>query len=122
MKTIRIGTQMYIIKDDRAETDLRLQIERASKVPTPKQAHANALRGGVTRKYPKFAEGMCAADYVRQFTMLNARQTGAGIRSGPFLSTADIKREEEWMQGFFEPLSTNPQFAQADEAIEEVLA
>ena len=118
---VKVGTTMARVRPENRER-IEAALVKASKIPTAKQARANALRGGVSRKYPKFTEGMCAADYVRQFTMLNARQTGGGIRSGPFLSMYDIKREEEAMAAFFQPLSVAPQFAQSGEVIEEVMA
>lgn len=118
---IKVGTTMAKVHPDRY-TLVKHQLERASKLPTLKQARAAALKGGVSRKYPKFTDGMTVAEYVRQHTMLNARTTGYGIRSGSFLSGADVLREQGWIAGFFEPLSTAPQYAQVDETIEEEIA
>ena len=94
----------------------------ADKVPTCKQARARALMGGVSRQYPKFKNGMSTAEYVRQFAMLNAHQSGGGVVYGRALSTYDIAREVNWIKDFFEPLSTLPQFAKTGEVIEEVMA
>jgi hypothetical protein len=115
---VKVGTTMARVKPEHVEAT-RLLLERASKIPTPKQAHAKALKGGVSRKYPKFEAGQSTARYVREFHMLNARMTGGSIVYGPRLSVTDILREEAHIKDFFEPLSTLPQFAQSDEVIEE---
>lgn len=53
--------------------------------------------------------------------MLNARQTGGGIVVGPRLSAYGIKREEEWIKDFYQPLSTLPMFTPDDSVVEETL-
>jgi hypothetical protein len=115
---VKVGTTMARVKAENVEAT-RLLLERASKIPTVKQAHAKALKGGVSRKYPKHQPGQSTARYVRDFHMLNARTTGFGIQRGSFLSVTDILREEAHIKDFFEPLSTLPQFAQSGEVIEE---
>jgi hypothetical protein len=90
--------------------EVMAQLKKASKCPTPA-----AARRTEKRSYPKFAEGTSTADYVRGYTMLNARMSGHGIRSGAFLTIDDIRREQSWLDSFYAPLSTEPQFTPVDE-------
>ena len=118
---IQVGSCEALVCPENVEA-YTLALQAASKVPTVRQARAKALMGGVSRKYPKFKDGMSTAEYVRAFAMLNTTQTGHGIQRGQFLSVADIAREENRIKDFFEPLSTLPQFASSDEVSEEALA
>lgn len=72
----------------------------ALKTPTVKQARAAALRPAEKRNYPKFKDGMSTAEYVAAYHKTNAMRN---------LIT----------EGFFQPLSTNPQFTQVGDCIEE---
>ena len=112
---IQVGSCEALVCPENVEA-YTLALQAASKVPTVRQARAKALMGGVSRKYPKFKDGMSTAEYVRAFAMLNTTQRGQ------FLSVADIAREEKAIAAFFAPLSTTPQFAPSDEVLEEVLA
>ena len=108
MQKIRIGTQMYVIKDGRSETEMKALIAKASKIKSPKQQRAayNAIKCG--RSYPEFKAGMSTADYVKAYEAQNTLRnlTGHYTKAG----------------NFFQPLSTAPQFAQSGEVIEEVMA
>ena len=74
----------------------------AKRQPTAKAARANALRGGVSRNYPSFAEGASTQAYVARYEKANSH---LGLIT----------------EGFFQPLSTNPQYRQDDTVIEEVI-
>lgn len=91
------------------------QLKKASKLITPAAARAAVARRTDKRSYPAFAEGDTTAEYVRAFTMLNARTTGHGLRNGYFLSITDILREEAWIKSFYEPLSIARQFTPVEE-------
>ena len=108
-------------KDPVRAVILLAQLEKASKVPTVKAARAAALKGGVTRRYPKFKDGMTVAEYAEQYTMLNARMSGHGIRIGAFLSGADVMREKSWIANFYESLGTLPMFTPDDTVVEETI-
>lgn len=103
------------------EVGMRLSLMVADKIPTPRQFRAKANAGGVGRKYPKFTPGESTAQYVREYTMLNARKSGHGIQRGAFLSITDINRGDIWLRAFYAPLSTAPQFAPTDMVVEEDL-
>lgn len=118
---IKHATCTVSTKDPVRAVILLAQLEKASKVPTPKAARAQALKGGGTRKYPKFKDGMTVAEYARQYAMLNARTSGHGIQSGAFLSGADVLREQGWIANFYEPLSTLPMFTPSSEVLEETI-
>lgn len=75
---------------------------RDIKTPSVKQARAAALRKADKREYPKHHDGQSTAHYVERYQLLNA-----GLNLTPD-------------DDFFQPLSTNPQFAQRDEVIEEI--
>ena len=117
---VKVGTTTARVNPENVES-IRLQLERASKVPTVKAARAAALKGGIRRKYPKFTEGMSTSMYVRQYSMLNTRQTGYGIQRGSFLSAADLTREDAAIKEFFHPLSTLPMFTPSGEVVEETI-
>lgn len=116
---IKHETCTVTTKDPVRAVILLAQLEKASKTPTAKQAQARALMGGVTRRYPKFKDGMPVAEYTEQYAMLNARMSGHGIRRGPFLTGEDVMREKSWVANFFEPLSTLPMFTPSGEVLEE---
>lgn len=118
--SIRVGTTTAWVKPEHYDATI-VALHKASKIPTVKQARAAALRGGISRKYPKFTEGMTPADYAQQYTMLNARQSGHGIQRGQFLSGADVLREQAWILDFYQPLSTLPMFTPSDEVLEETI-
>ena len=118
MKTIRIGTQMYVIKGDRSEADLKTLIAKASKIRSPKQQRAalNAVKCG--RNYPKFKEGDSVKQYVDKYYDANF-----GIGLGRFSDAHTFRGQAEAaVRDFFQPLSTAPQYSQSGEVIEEVLA
>ena len=122
---VKVGSTLAWVRPENAEVR-KAELERASKVPTVKAARAAALKGGVTRRYPKFKEGMTVAEYTRQYTMLNARQSGSGIMTGTFLAGSDILREQGWIANFFQPLSTRPlstrpMFTPDDTVVEEII-
>lgn len=102
--------------------EVMAQLKKASKLPSPAAARAAVARRTDKRSYPKFAESDSTADYVRAYTMLNARLTGHGLRTGYFLAINDIKREVAWINSFYQPLSTEPQFTPVDEVIAELEA
>ena len=112
---VKVGTTLARVKPENVES-VRLQMERASKVPTPKQARARALMGGVTRKYPRFKEGATAEQYAVDYYALNAEQFKG--------HTVDrIRRDAatEMVKGFFQPLSTVSMFTPSGEVLEETI-
>lgn len=116
MQTIRVGKEMYVIKDDRSEADLMALRAKASKVPTVKQARARALTGGCRREYPRFVEGTSVEQYVTDYYALNTEAfrgwTSASLRRGD---------ARELVNDFFQPLSTLPMFTPDDSVVEETL-
>ena len=95
--------------------EVMAQLKKASKLITPAAARAAAARRTEKRSYPAFAEGDTTADYVRAYTMVNAKKTGYGLRTGSYLSIDDIWREDAWIKSFYEPLSTARQFTPVEE-------
>ena len=91
------------------------QVKKANKVTSAASTRAACARRTDKRLYPKFSEGDTTADYVRKYTLLNARTTGHGLRVGNYLAITDIQREEAWIKSFYEPLSTEPQFTPVEE-------
>lgn len=114
---VKVGTTMAKVHPENVDS-IRLQLTRASRVPTAKQVQASAMRRKDPRKYPGFAEGATTESYVIAYYAANAD------RLGPYAFSGKVRSElaTQMVVDFFEQLSTNPQFAQADEAIEEVLA
>ena len=100
--------------------EVMAQVKKANKVTTAAATRAAYARRTDKRLYPKFNEGDTTADYVRAYTMLNARTTGHGLRVGNYLSITDIQREEAWIKSFYEPLSTARQFTPVDEVEAEL--
>lgn len=96
--------------------EVMAQLKKASKLITPAAARAAVARRTDKRSYPAFAEGDTTADYVRAYTMLNAKKTGYGLRIiGSYLSIDDVLRETAWIASFYEPLSTARQFTPVEE-------
>lgn len=100
---------------------LQIALAAADKIQSPRQFRARANAGGVSRKYPKFSDGMSTDQYVRQYAVINGRSTGYGIQRGAYQAITDIKRENDWVDAFYAPLSTAPQFASAYPVLEEDL-
>ena len=118
MQKIRIGSQMYVIKDGRSETEMKALIAKASKIKSPKQQRAamNAVKCG--RNYPKFKEGDSVKQYVEKYYDANF-----GIGLGRFSDERTLRGQAEAaVRDFFQPLSITPQYAQSGEVIEEVMA
>jgi len=105
-----LGTQ-YKVKDEDRAIAVKLLAERASKIPTYKQARAAALRGGVSRVFPKFQPGMSTVEYVKHYYGANAYVFYGKNRTPS--SARDSVSE------FFQPLSDTPLFEQADVVVEE---
>ena len=119
MIVFHYGTTLVTCKPEH-EVAMRLDLLLADDIESPKKFRARVNRGGVGRKYPTFIDGMSTARYVREFTLLNARKAGYNYR-GVALSATDIKREDDWVDAFYAPLSTAPQFAPTDTPVEEDL-
>lgn len=76
------------------------------------------------RKYPKFVEGTSTLDYVHDYYQSNAMRwtaTSFGIQRGAYTDVHERVKLRDQVDAFFQPLSTNLQFTQVDEVIEETL-
>ena len=89
-------------------------VTKASKLPTPAQFRARQASRKDKREYPVFHQRMSVAEYVTAFYGLNA-EAFKGWTQDNFRKVDSAKM----VAGFFEPLSTNPQFSQPEQSVEE---
>lgn len=111
---VKVGTTMAKVQPVRAVL-VKHQLEQASKVKSAKQFRAALQRCKDKREYPPHRPGMSTARYVKAYYSANANVFGGWV--------ADVRmaneRATESLLDFFQPLSTNPQFAQDDTVTEE---
>lgn len=106
------GTRYSLTSEDR-KVAVALLAERANKIQSVKQARAAALRGGVSRVFPKFYPGMSTLIYAKHYYGANGY-----VYFGKGRTPTDAR---DSVSEFFEPLSDNPQFFQDDTVVEEAL-
>ena len=107
----------------------------AIKTPTAKQFRARALMGGVQRVYPKHRAGQSTAEYVREYFARN-RAPFAGtlgyldgtleryraVAEKEHRSKTSLEFADRVIADFFQPLSTDDQYATTGDVLHEVMA
>lgn len=111
---VKVGTTMAKVQPARAAL-VKHQLEQASKVKSAKQFRAAIQRCKDKREYPAHRPGMSTAQYVKAYYSANANVLGGWVSSVRMAN----ERATETLLDFFQPLSTTPQFAQADLTTEE---
>ncbi len=121
MKKIHIGRQCYTLRDGpEREAQFWLDLAKANKLPSVKQARAKANAGDVRRKFPRFVQGISTADYAASYYRLNAAYFVTWVEAA---SLAHHTQEGcRLVDNFFEPLNRAPSAVLVgEEVVEEII-
>ena len=121
MKQIHIGRQCYTLRDGpEREAQFRLDLAKANKPSTVKQARAKANARGAGRKIPRFVAAMRTADYVALYYELNAVNFIAFNAHDPAHKN-QVALGRRVLSDFFNPLPEGPSAVLVgEEVVEEV--
>ncbi len=97
MQTLRTANAVFTLSPTRNVGELQAKLAKCNG-----KTKRTSIRGGVSRNYPTFTNGMSTADYVALFEALNNDAPGLSWKRRTTTTRNLIHA------GYFAPLNTNP--------------